>query len=85
MAHAVVKTTAPSPDGNELRPETHIIKRQATQHDSLPSVQLAGRWGKNNCNSDGKDQLRKDPFHLYSLSPHLPHLQQSAGATPLYM
>ena len=27
---------------------------------------------------------REDPFHLYSLSPHLPELQQSAGATPLY-
>jgi hypothetical protein len=30
------------------------------------------------------NQPRKDPFHLYSLSPHSPQFQQSAGATPLY-
>jgi hypothetical protein len=29
------------------------------------------------------DQPRKDPFHLYSLSPHSPQFQQSAVATPL--
>jgi hypothetical protein len=29
------------------------------------------------------NQPKKDLFHLYSLSPHLPQLQQSAGATPL--
>ncbi len=28
-------------------------------------------------------QPRKDPLHLYSVSPHLPQYQQSAGATPL--
>jgi hypothetical protein len=28
------------------------------------------------------NQPRKDPFHVYSLSPHLPQFQQSAGATP---
>ncbi len=27
---------------------------------------------------------RKDPFHLYSISPHLVQFQQSAGATPLW-
>jgi hypothetical protein len=26
---------------------------------------------------------RKNPFHLYSLSPHSPQFQQSAGATTL--
>jgi hypothetical protein len=30
------------------------------------------------------DQPREDPFHLYSISPHLPQFQQSAGATPLW-
>ncbi len=29
------------------------------------------------------NQPRKDPFHLYSLRPHSPKFQQSAGATPL--
>ncbi len=29
------------------------------------------------------NQTRKDFFHLYSLSPHLPQLQQSAGSAPL--
>ncbi len=29
------------------------------------------------------NQPKKDPFHLYSLSPHLPQFQQSAGAIPL--
>jgi len=32
------------------------------------------------------NQTRKDPFHLYSLSPHLPQFEQSAGGvggTPL--
>jgi hypothetical protein len=29
------------------------------------------------------NQPRKDFFHLYSLSPHLPQFQQSAGAIPL--
>jgi hypothetical protein len=28
------------------------------------------------------NQPRKDPFHLYYLSPHSPQFQQSAGATP---
>jgi hypothetical protein len=30
------------------------------------------------------NQPRKDPFHLYSISPNLPQFQQSAGATPLW-
>ncbi len=30
------------------------------------------------------NQRRKDPFHLYSLSPHSPQFQQSAGATLRY-
>jgi hypothetical protein len=30
------------------------------------------------------NQLRMDPFHSYSLSPHTPLFQQSAGATPFY-
>ncbi len=30
------------------------------------------------------NQPRKDLFHMYSLSPHLPQFQQSAGATPLW-
>jgi hypothetical protein len=29
------------------------------------------------------NQRRKDPFHLYSLRPHSPQFQQSAGATLL--
>jgi hypothetical protein len=29
------------------------------------------------------NQPRKDPFHLYSLSPHSPQFQQSAEATAL--
>jgi hypothetical protein len=27
------------------------------------------------------NQPKKDPFHLYSLGPHSPQFQQSAGAT----
>ncbi len=27
-------------------------------------------------------QASKDPFHLYSLSPHSPQIKQSAGAHP---
>ncbi len=27
---------------------------------------------------------RKDPFHMYSLSPHSPQFQQSAGSIPLW-
>jgi hypothetical protein len=30
-----------------------------------------------------KKQPRKDPFHMYSKSPHLPQFQQSASATRL--
>jgi hypothetical protein len=30
-----------------------------------------------------RNQPRKDTFHLYTLSPHSPQFQQSAGATPL--
>jgi hypothetical protein len=30
-----------------------------------------------------KNQPRKGPFHMYSLSSHLPQFQQLAGATPL--
>jgi hypothetical protein len=29
------------------------------------------------------NQPSNDPFHLYSLSPHSPQFQQSAGDTPL--
>jgi hypothetical protein len=29
-------------------------------------------------------QPKKDPFHLYALSPHSPQFQRSAGATPLW-
>ncbi len=29
------------------------------------------------------NQPRKNHFHLYSMSPHLPQFQQSARATPL--
>ncbi len=33
---------------------------------------------------DKPNQLTKEgPFHLFSLSPHSPQFQQSAGATPL--
>jgi hypothetical protein len=30
------------------------------------------------------NQPRKNPFHMYSKSPHLPQFQQSAGASPLW-
>jgi hypothetical protein len=30
------------------------------------------------------NQPRKDAFHMYSKSPHLPQFQKSAGATPLW-
>jgi hypothetical protein len=30
------------------------------------------------------NQPRKDPFHLYSLSPRPPQFQESAGATPIF-
>jgi hypothetical protein len=33
--------------------------------------------------AQAKHQPRKDLFHLYSLIPHSPQFQQSAGATPL--
>jgi hypothetical protein len=52
---------------------------------------LTGGWGsqvrtKTSCISmkSSTDQPRKNPFHLYSLSPHSPQFHQSAGATPLY-
>ncbi len=40
---------------------------------------------KNSCTdtTSPMNQPRKDPFHLYSLSPHSHQFQQSAGATPL--
>jgi hypothetical protein len=31
-----------------------------------------------------KANQKKDPFHLYSLSPHSPKFQESAGAITLY-
>jgi hypothetical protein len=31
------------------------------------------------------DQPRKDPFHVYSMSPHLTQFPQSAEATPLWL
>jgi hypothetical protein len=74
MAHAVVKTTAPSPDGSELRPETHIIKRQATRHDCLPiwlgdgEKRIAIVYGKEkNVLLGRQEQPRKDKNLLYWL------------------
>jgi hypothetical protein len=49
-----------------VEPETHS-KRQATTHD---------------CLTIPRNQPRKDPFNLYSLSPHLPQFQQSVGGHP---
>jgi hypothetical protein len=36
------------------------------------------------CTASPTNQPRKDSFHLYSLSPHSPQFQQSAGATTFY-
>jgi hypothetical protein len=32
---------------------------------------------------DKPSEPTKDPFRMYSLSPHLPQFQQSEGTTPL--
>ncbi len=91
----------------QARPETHT-KRQATQHDCMPSLLGGGYKLVEIVYGEGKklvlgrleqarqdqnvlytgtisptNQPRKDPLHLYSMSPHLSQLQQSAGATPL--
>jgi hypothetical protein len=79
-------------------------KRQATQHDCLPSLlgdgdkeiekvygeekifctgptRTAKSEQKISCTGTASptNQPRKDRFHLYSLSPHSPQFQQSAG------
>jgi hypothetical protein len=65
--------------------------RQATQHDCLPS--LLGNGDKLIEIVYGEENISilywvaglcvSEPFHMYSLSPHLPQFQQSAKATPL--
>ncbi len=73
-----------------LRTETHT-KRLATQHSCLPS---AGRWGQRKqlkcvkifCTRPTRptnQQPRKDPFQLYSLSPHSPQFQQGPPLSSL--
>jgi hypothetical protein len=39
--------------------------------------------GRTKISYTGTTSPIKDPFHFYSLSPHSPQFQQSAGATPL--
>jgi hypothetical protein len=33
--------------------------------------------------AEPNEPAKEEPFQMYSLSPHLPQFQQSAGATPL--
>ncbi len=48
----------------------------------LTRAAKAGRKSLVRGTTSPANQARKDPFHLYSLSPHSPQFQQSAVTTP---